>query len=183
MPLDYKPEDASNCFPVGEYSATLTSVEDTTSQKGHPMQHAVWTVYNGDRKQLVDEYIVNPSTIFRLKQIARAMGKLPEFEKRQFQLDDHIGANIVVKLSIEKSDEFGDRNRIQYYKAKNSGNGLLGHPPSSELAAAAGVGPARPRPPEVRRKWRSAPPECARSDPHRGRPAAKELPRPGLHLR
>ena len=42
--IDYNPKDASNCFPIGEYAATLIKVEESTSKVkadgsgGNPME-------------------------------------------------------------------------------------------------------------------------------------------------
>lgn len=117
MPLNYNPKDASNAFEAGEYLAELTSVVDKESKSsGNPMQ--VWSIKVEDengRKLNINEY-VTASAAYKIKMLASAIGKLEDFENQSFQAEDYIGSSFMVELTVEKTDQYGDQNRIKKYK-------------------------------------------------------------------
>jgi hypothetical protein len=131
MPVSYNQKDASNVWPVAgpdnkplEYQGVLQKVEDTTSKikpdgtGGNPMQ--VWTVdvYNAEgAKRTIKDYVVIPGATFKIKQLAKALGKEAEFKANKFQADDHIGASFLVTLNIEDDDTFGEQNKLGKYLA------------------------------------------------------------------
>lgn len=118
--IDYNPEDAVTVWPDGDYDAELKKVEEKTSKtSGNPME--VWTiaVFNADGdERSVTEYVVFPAAVFKVKQLAAAMGRKPEFDSAQFHAKNYIGAGFKVKLAIDKQDGFDDKNKIaKYYEA------------------------------------------------------------------
>lgn len=131
MPVDYNHKDASSVWPVAgpdnkplEYQAVLQKVEDTTSKRkpdgsgGNPMQ--VWTVdvYNADgAKRTLKDYVVIPGATFKIKQLAKALGKEAEFKANKFQADDHLGASFVVTLIIEEQEGYDEQNKLGKYLA------------------------------------------------------------------
>jgi Protein of unknown function (DUF669) len=116
--VKYNPKDASSCLPKGEYPAVIDHVESKTSKAGNEMDVVTFRVYpDNGREILVDDYIVNPSTLFKLKKIAVALGKKQDFEAGTFQVADHLQSNLTVLLDVEESDEFGDQNKVKGYKA------------------------------------------------------------------
>lgn len=120
MGFQYRPEDAVECMKAGEYDAVLSAVDYKTSKAGNDMAVAAWTVYEDSGKErTLKDYVVNPNTLFRLKQIARAMGKLDSFEAGNFQLEDHIGERIRVKLKVEQQSGYPDQNKIHAYLESN----------------------------------------------------------------
>lgn len=126
-PIDYNPKDASNCWPEDDYSAVLEKVEDKTSKEkpdgsgGKPMQVMTWSIYHSDgRKQLITDYVVIPNALFKIKQLAVALGKRDQFDDGQFQADDNIGCSVIAHLVIEESEGFDDKNKIGRIKAKNA---------------------------------------------------------------
>lgn len=117
MPIDYNPKDASNCWDEADYPATLLSVSDGYSKSsGNPMQTWQVEVFNGEKKQTIKEYVVIPAALFKVKQLAKALGKTADFNAGKFQPEEHIGASFVVGLTIEESDGFDDKNRIANFK-------------------------------------------------------------------
>ncbi len=124
MPIDYDPKDAVMCWPEGEYKAELQKVEDKTSKVkpggggGNPMQVLTWKLYNDEGKtQTISDYIVVPNALFKLKQLAIALGYKDKFEAGEFQADDHIGCVVNAELSIESSPGFEDKNKIGKIKS------------------------------------------------------------------
>lgn len=122
MPIEYNPKDATQCWDAGEYDAVLVKVEDSVSKRkpdgsgGNPMQ--VWTfrAYHPDgREQLVTEYVVVPAATFKIKQLAGALGRGPDFTTGQFQAEDHINANVILVLTVEQQEGYDDKNRVAKY--------------------------------------------------------------------
>jgi phytoene dehydrogenase-like protein len=124
MAANYDPRDAVSTWPVAdetgapiEYSAAVTKVEDKTSKKtGNPME--VWsvTVYGaeGDDRE-IKEYVVIPGATFKIKQLARALGRVAEFDAGTFHAEDHLGEMLKVHLAIEEQEGFDERNKIGKY--------------------------------------------------------------------
>lgn len=118
-PLNYNPKDASSCWPAGDYHASLAEVEDKRSKKtGADMQVLTWTVYHDDgRTQSVDDYIVVPTGLWKLRQFAVALALRDEFDAGRFQADDHVGADVIVSLVIEANPGYDDKNKIKSLKS------------------------------------------------------------------
>lgn len=118
MAWKYNPKDAESCLPEGEYEATVNSVTEGESKtSGNPMLTVGFAVYppaGGERK--VNDYIVNPSTLFKMKKIARALGEEDDFKAGTFDLADHIGANLTLVLDVQQQDGFDDKNNVKDYK-------------------------------------------------------------------
>lgn len=123
MPIQYDPKDAAACWPdVGpdgkpfEYTAQLDTVEEKQSKKGNDMLVCGMTVWHPDgRTQSITDYIVVPAAVFKLKQMAKALGRLADFEAGLFQPEDHLGATFNVTLAIEQQEGYDDKNKIGKY--------------------------------------------------------------------
>lgn len=119
MAWKYNPKDAQECLPAGEYDAVVAACEEKESKAGNPMLKVTWTVYGPHKESTLHDYITNPATLFRLKQIARAMGAMREFEQGTFQLEDYIGKRIRLKMKVESQNDFPDQNKIHAYIGMN----------------------------------------------------------------
>ena len=119
--FSYNPEDASSVFAKGEYDAVLKKVTEKTSKAGNAMLEVNWTLYDGERQTGLFDYIVNPATIYKLKQIAKAMGKLADFEGKTFDLAAHVESTIRVAVDVEEQDGFDDKNVVKKYLPKANG--------------------------------------------------------------
>ncbi len=118
MGLAYDPKDAVSTMPAGEYEAVLTAVEDKMSKNNNPMQVLTWTVYTPDGKsRKINDYIVVPATLFKLKNLAKAVGRLKEFEAGAFQAEQVVDCNILVEVGIDSQPGYDDKNVIGKYKA------------------------------------------------------------------
>lgn len=116
--IEYNPKDASKCWDKGDYSAVLLTVEDGFSNNtGNPMQTWQIECYRDDgKKQVIKEYVVIPGALFKVKQLAQALGKADDFNTGQFQPEDHIGASFTAALVIEESEGYDDKNKVGRYK-------------------------------------------------------------------
>lgn len=152
MPLDYDPKDASDTLPEGEYDLEITKVEDTQSKtSGAQMQVVYFRAYGNDgRSVMVKEYIVVPKTLFKLKQIAAALGMRQEFDAKQFQVDDQIGKTLRAELRVDSQEGYDDKNTVKKYLAREvpkSADELPGYdslPPLSQTKRPAASKPRLP---------------------------------------
>jgi hypothetical protein len=124
MPLHYDPKAATSAWPEGEYPASLESVTDTHSKStGAQMQVWAFRVYHPDgRDMLLKDYVVE-ATAFKIKNLAKALGRLADFDSGKFQADDHQGASVGVKLKIEEGkDGYDDKNKIVSFLPYKTGS-------------------------------------------------------------
>jgi hypothetical protein len=121
--FDYNPEDATSCLPEGEATLAIKSCEDKTSRAGNDMIVVTFEAFSGDRKGLITEYVVNPSTLFKLKQIATALGPaaLAEFNTGKFDPAKHVGETLSAIIAIESQEGFDDKNKVKKYLPKSAG--------------------------------------------------------------
>lgn len=153
MPIDYDPKQAAGCWPPGDYDAVLEKVEDKVSKSsGNDMQ--VWTlkVYNSDGQERTVWDYVTASAAFKIRQLAEALGLKREFEAKNFQADDHAGANLRVELTIESQDGYDDKNKVKRYLPA-AAPAIPATPPARTAA------PAQPKPGTLKQavKQRPAP--------------------------
>ena len=115
--FQYKPSDASECLPAGDYDAQLDVVEETVSKKGNPMLVVDWLILLNGRKWSVRDYIVSPQAIWKLKQIAVAFNQLDDFNDGVFDASMLLGQVATLSLIVRTSPEFGDQNSVKAYRA------------------------------------------------------------------
>ena len=119
--MQYNPKDASQCLPAGEYQATIMKAVETQSKNGKDMLAFQFKIYGpGNRVAILTEYIV-AEVLWKLKNIAKAVGQLAAFETGEFRESDYVGRNLAVALEVEESPEFGEQNRIKAYRVSVSG--------------------------------------------------------------
>lgn len=117
MAFTYNPKDAAKTVPPGSYPAELVSVVEKTSKKGNQMLECLFRVpYNG-RDYKVYEYIVEPSSIFKLQAIAKALNRLEDFFDGTFDLSKWVGSVMTLKLKIREDKQYGDKNVIEGFSA------------------------------------------------------------------
>ena len=118
--MKYNPDDATTVWPKGAYTATIKDCKEKKSRAGNEMLELLLEVYNGASKSLVYDYIVNPSTIYKLKKLAKAVGKVDEFNAGTFDPAKHLDEPLMVMLDVEESDDFGDKNKVKAYLPKEA---------------------------------------------------------------
>lgn len=128
--MRYNAKDAIACLPAGTYDATVEAVTETTSKSGKEMLVVSYRIYkpNGGDTALKD-YVVNPNGLWRLKRLAKAIGKTAEFESGVFRESDYVGSNLKLDLDVEEDEQYGDKNRIAGWVSKDAA-------PSPQPAAA-----------------------------------------------
>jgi hypothetical protein len=115
----YDPKQASNAWPIKNddgrpivFDAAIKSVKEGISKKsGGEMLTISFTVWNEDGKtKTIDDYIT-AKAVFKLKQIAKALGRSAEFDAGSFDLENYVGSSVSVHLKIEEYNG-EDSNKI-----------------------------------------------------------------------
>lgn len=118
MSFKYNPKDADNkLIPDGEYEAHVLEAEEMKSKAGNDMIKLTIKVWaHGDAFHLFD-YVVNPSSLWKLKRLAGAVGMMDRFESGAFEPRDLIGKNCLafVKTKKDESGKYPDQNVIMKY--------------------------------------------------------------------
>lgn len=122
--MRYDPKDADNLIPDGEYDGEIASAVEKTSKAGNDMTELkvkVWAGGGGPR--LIFDYIVVPSSLYKLKQIAAATGQTPEFQAGRLGAADILGKSVRVAVKTQKGkDGFDDKNVITRYLPQEAGS-------------------------------------------------------------
>ena len=122
--MKFDPAAAVTLIPDGEYDAEIVSAEETKSKKGNDMWKLavkVWTGGGGPR--VIFDYIVNPGTIYKLKQLASALGKRDLFDSGDMGTQEVTGESVRVSIKTEtdKTGQFEDKNVVARYLPQSAG--------------------------------------------------------------
>lgn len=102
-------------MPEGEYPFVISAAEDTLSKSGNEMIKMTVRVYKPDGSfNLVTDYLLE-SMQFKLRHACEACGLLKQYESGQLLGNDFVGKQGMLKLSIRKSEEYGDQNQVKDY--------------------------------------------------------------------
>lgn len=118
---DYDPNDANTLWPKGFYKGQIfeTHISDRPNGKGK-MLEVVWKVWNGKQTQLLSEYFVKePVSTGRYKRLAKALGASEDFKAGKFYAGDYIESAAVLCLTVETSEEYGDKNKVAGHEASD----------------------------------------------------------------
>lgn len=129
--MNYDPKDASNVIPAGEYEASVKAVAtEKTDQQGntrpmktrdgvYDMVQVEYEVYvpGGAARKLWVYYAASPKALWRYRQLAQAIGQAEAFKNKQFNIADHIGANLKLSLVVEDNAQYGEQNQIDSHSA------------------------------------------------------------------
>ena len=121
MTFEYNPKDIKTDYPVlpnGEYECEIVAAVETVSNAGNDMIKLVLCVYGKEGEQVrVYDYIVSPSTLYKLKSICRCCGI--EFDGI---LDEQLlvgrRMNVLTKVEPERTVDgktYSERNSIAKY--------------------------------------------------------------------
>jgi len=115
-------------LPAGEYVATIEDSEIKESKTGN--QYILWTFRVQNRKIWEIMVIGQQIAMERLKNLAISCGhKNPNYIEDTEELH---GLQCIVKLKIEKSDEYDDKNKISYFKPLQNEPGTRGSNPAMD---------------------------------------------------
>ena len=121
MSFEYNPKEVKSEYALlanGEYECEIVDAEETVSKAGNDMIKLVLCIYGNDGEQVrVYDYIVSPSTIYKLKSICRCCEL--EFDGI---LDEQLligrRMRVLTKIEPERTVEgktYAERNSIVKY--------------------------------------------------------------------
>lgn len=130
--LDFSSFDDSKSFdlmPEGDYSVIVDSAEESESKSGNRMLKMKLKVTEGDFKgRLLFENMLLSGNENAIKITVNKVGSLLKLNKKPLSLDDFsslVGLEAVAKVKVQKSEEYGDKNVVSFYKQKKqSGSGI-----------------------------------------------------------
>ena len=118
--IPYNPADSkkADLLDEGEYSAIVENVTPKLSKaaaaRGETATNMLEIVLRVDRLRVWD-YVTVPAGVWKLEQIAAALGESDAFAAGTFDLETKCGATIGVYLRL-KTDSFGSKMSVGEYK-------------------------------------------------------------------
>lgn len=121
---DFDPKaDGLNCYPEGEYEASIEKIEEGRSSKGTPMLTITLRAYRDSGDRTIKDYIPTlPSSrmLWKLRRLCQAVGRDDAWDTGSISkcAEAIMGArkNLTVDLAVESSDQYGDQNKVRAYK-------------------------------------------------------------------
>lgn len=123
-------------LPAGTYAVTVENCEFKMSKSsGSPMWSLMYAVSEGEfaekNRKIFDIISLKPEQQGRVKKfvkrVAPELAELESFNPKKVAEDGVlIGRQLKVKVDIEKSEEYGNRNRVKEHYAAGAGGGASG---------------------------------------------------------
>lgn len=105
-----------NPLPEGEYDFSVTNAEETTSSKGRAMIKLRLKVFSGAVETSVFDYLVfTDKSQWKIYSFCKAVGLAEKFKAGEIEALDCQGRTGRVKLKIDKSDGYDDKNAVAHY--------------------------------------------------------------------
>jgi len=119
--IDYDPKDANHLWDEGVYDAVLSEVSEKYSKSsGKPMYVLQFTAFSGDDKMTIRDFVVIPSALWKLKELASLFGQSDVFDAGNFDPYMLKGKSLKLSLTIQDNKEYGEQNRIGAYVKSGS---------------------------------------------------------------
>ncbi len=105
-------------LPAGEYSFQISAAEPAVSKSGNDMIVLTVRVFKPDGNFiLITDYLLEAMQ-FKLVHACEACGLYDKYLTGEIHPGDFIGKTGVLKLGVQKSDDYPDRNTIKDYVAE-----------------------------------------------------------------
>lgn len=130
-PLTEKEANTGLLLPPGDYDFEIVGAEETFSKNtGLGMFALELRVISdaGEERKIRDYVMTEGKAAFRLRQLCEACGLLEAYERGELSGFDFERRTGRVKLGVEKSEEYGDKNRVKAYLVPSQ-NGAASMPP------------------------------------------------------
>lgn len=113
---------AAYLLPEGEYPFEISGAEDSVSKSGNEMIKMTVRVFKPDGNfNLVTDYLL-PSMEYKLRHACDACGLLDKYESGVLSAEDFVGKQGMLKLSVRKSEQYGDQNQVKDYIPSKDGD-------------------------------------------------------------
>jgi len=116
--MDFNPKDGAGVIAEGEYDAVIETAKEGMSKKGKKMLTLKIRVF-AEREAVINDYIVVPEGLFKLKKLCKAIDRIADFESGTIEVPSLQGASFKAVVAIEQDDsgQYDDKNVITGYKA------------------------------------------------------------------
>jgi hypothetical protein len=118
--FEFDPKEAKDktfiCLPAGEYEAEIVNAENKVSKSsGNPMIELQLNCHATDGNTVrIFDYIVNPSSLWKLKSICRCCGM--DFNEGKIDEQLLVGKRMTVKLKVRPAtDRYSEKNEVIAY--------------------------------------------------------------------
>jgi len=118
--FEFNPKEAEDksfiCLPAGEYEAEIVNAENKVSKSsGNPMIELQMNCHATEGNAVrVFDYIVNPSSLWKLKSICRCCGM--DFNEGKIDEQLLVGKRMSVKLKVRPAtDNYSEKNEVVAY--------------------------------------------------------------------
>jgi len=121
----YNPEDAKRpVIDPGTYPATIVAATHKRSSTDKPMVELIFKVYTEEgERQLWDYMVCDPKAIWKLENLANALGQEDVFATGTFDPAKYVNHNVMVQVVIKKATgQYPESNSIKGYERKPSAN-------------------------------------------------------------
>ena len=117
-PMSEQEANSGLCLPTGEYDFEIIKAEETNSKSSGLGMFALELRVIGDdgvERRVRDYVMTEGKAAYRLRQCAVGCMLLEQYNAGELTGFDFEGRTGRVRLGIEKSEQYGDRNRVMSY--------------------------------------------------------------------
>jgi hypothetical protein len=117
MRFDSKdPSKFNSVLAAGIYDGEVVKAEEKTSKKGNDMIALTIKVFHQDQSVLVNDWLVSMDEMIpKIFSFCSSAGIEAEYHSGELTAELCVGLAVKVKLAIEASTEFGDKNVVKGY--------------------------------------------------------------------
>jgi hypothetical protein len=133
MTFKYDPAKAVRCLKDGIYTAWIKSITTANTRSGLPMLVMDFDVTDGECSRVARGWIINPLSLYLLRELAEAVEDLEAFDAGEFDPWRHLGSEISVELRTVQNDLYGEQNIITHYHRKRSIDSRASPPPKDSV--------------------------------------------------
>ena len=109
-------EQASRVLPKGEYQFAVESAIAKKSKKGADMFEVNLRLYGDGKETLCRDYLLCDGPMaHKLRHFCEVVGKLEDYEAGELYAEAFQGLGGRVKVAVEESDEYPDKNIVKDY--------------------------------------------------------------------
>lgn len=113
-PKTEKELNEANLWEKGIYAFEILEAEETTSKTGKDMIKMKVKIYNGDKSQILFDYLLPDTMEYKLRHLCDACNLITEYETGNLEAYNLVGKTGKAKIgiSVDKTGQYADRNSI-----------------------------------------------------------------------
>lgn len=133
--MRYNHEDAVDRFaviPAGVYDAVVEKATNDVSKAGNDMIEIYLKVFTpaGVATSVKDYLVSTPGALYKVRHFCDSAGI--DFSKNELEAGECVDKNVKVKLKLEKSEEWGDKNSVEDYVKRDKSTAPIKEVPAKD---------------------------------------------------